>query len=279
MSEYGSLPFAEQIEFLLGKVSIPTERWADVWRSAHDRAFMVAGAYQADLLADLRQAVTRAVAQGTTLREFRREFDVIVERRGWQFRGTRGWRTRVIYETNLRTSYAAGRHAQRKAIADRRPFWRYRHNDAVSHPRPLHLAWDGLILRHDDPWWAAHEPPNGWGCKCFVETLSERDMRRLRRDGPDAAPEDGTYEWVDKVTGEIHTLPRGIDPGWDYSPGASQVQRIRDELARKRVKLEAEGAPELAQALAVYALDLPEPDAPPRVSPDAPPPIPPEGGA
>ena len=39
-----------------------------------------------------------------------------------------------------------------KAIADRRPWWRYRHSHASVNPREEHVAWNGLILRHDDPW-------------------------------------------------------------------------------------------------------------------------------
>lgn len=33
------------------------------------------------------------------------------------------------------------------------------------------------------------------------------------------APKTEKYEWVDKATGEVHKIPRGIDPGWDYNPG------------------------------------------------------------
>lgn len=57
--------------------------------------------------------------------------------------------------------------------------WRYRHNDTVTHPRRLHKSWDGLVLRHDDPWWRSHWPPNGWGCRCRIETLADRDLERL----------------------------------------------------------------------------------------------------
>ena len=37
---------------------------------------------------------------------FREDFDAIVARLGWDYNGGRDWRTRVIYETNLNTSYA-----------------------------------------------------------------------------------------------------------------------------------------------------------------------------
>ncbi|MFV9492170.1 hypothetical protein ACNUI5_09110 [Pseudomonas aeruginosa] len=51
----------------------------------------------------------KAIADGTTLEEFRRDFDRIVAKYGWSYRGGRNWRSRVIYETNMRGSYMAGR--------------------------------------------------------------------------------------------------------------------------------------------------------------------------
>jgi hypothetical protein len=59
---YGSLPFKEQIAFFLAKTPVPTERWNDLQRDAHDSQFMVAGAMKADLLADLKAAMAKAGA-------------------------------------------------------------------------------------------------------------------------------------------------------------------------------------------------------------------------
>lgn len=245
LAAYGSLPFAEQIAFFKAKVALPSARWTDLWQAAHDRAFVVAGATKMDLLADLRAAVLQGVAAGGTLAEFRRDFEALVDKHGWTgwtgegSEAGRAWRTRVIYATNLRTSYAAGRYAQAQALADRRPYWRYHHNDTVTHPRPLHKSWDGLVLRHDDPWWRSHWPPNGWGCRCRIETLADRDLKRLGKDGPDRAPDDGTYDWVDQRTKRVYRdIPQGIDPGWDYAPGATwhpDLDKYPYELARELV--------------------------------------------
>ncbi len=110
-----------------------------------------------------------------------------------------------------------------------RPYWEYRHGDSAV-PRPEHLAWDGLILPADDPWWQTHYPPNGWGCKCKVFALSARDLKRMGKSGPDTAPDNGTYQWTDKKTGETHTVPKGIDPGWDYNVGeAAWGRRLADD--------------------------------------------------
>ncbi len=226
---HAALPFQEQIDFFRSKVNLPTEDWTDIWQEQHERAFVVAGAARMDLLEDLRGAVDRSIAGGATLEEFRRDFAAIAKKHQWPYRGGEGWRTETIYGTNLRTSYAAGRYRQMKAIAERRPYWRYRHSHASEKPRQDHLQWDGRILRHDDPWWNTHYPPNGWGCKCYVEALNERELKRLRGDeGPDEAPE---IEMRKVTVGKRGPVPRavevpeGIDPGWAYAPGAPRAPR------------------------------------------------------
>lgn len=222
---YGSLPFREQIAFFRAKRGVLTESYLDVFGAEHDISFMVAGANRADLLADLRAAIDRVIADGATLEDFRREFDGIVARYGWDYTGGRNWRTRVIYETNLRQSYNAGRWQQLQALKRVRPYWRYRHSDAVEHPRPIHQGWDGLVLDADDPWFHTHFPANGYGCQCYVEALNARDLRRLGKSGPDRAP---AVEWHEVTIGQrspggprqVRT-PVGIDPGFGYAPGQS----------------------------------------------------------
>jgi hypothetical protein len=224
---YGSLPFKEQIAFFRGKQNVLTDAWTDVWEAEHDHAFMVAGANRIDLLADLRGAVDRAIADGTGLEAFRRDFDQIVAKHGWAYNGGRNWRTRVIFETNMRTSYAAGRYAQLQALKSVRPFWRYRHSDAVAHPRPMHLAWNNLVLHADDPWWHTHYPPNGWGCQCTVEALNARDLKRMGKDGPDTAPAIDMQQLVVGKNGphpRVVETPAGVDPGFGYAPGRSAFE-------------------------------------------------------
>ncbi len=237
--EYGSLPFAEALAFFRAKLNLPTEKWDDLMGAAHDRAFVVAGAMQADLLADLKAAVDKAIDEGTTIETFRKDFRQIVAQRGWTGwtgQGTKAgeaWRTRVIYDTNLFASYSSGRLQQMQAVAKSRPYWRYRHSPASTDPRKEHLAWDGLILKHDDPFWAAHTPPNGFGCKCFIETLAERDMKK---EGLEITPEGKIpFNGKDPKTG----LPQGVGKGWDYQPGANRTTPLYDLIARKLPNLPA----------------------------------------
>ena len=217
-----SLPPAEAIRYFAGKLNIATRRWDDVWKAAHSRAFMVAGVQADDLLAGVRAAVAKAISQGTTLAEFRADLAPMLQRLGWDAKGPGyvGWRTRLVYETNLRSAYAAGQYEQETDpdVLPLVPIWRYRHSGARD-PRPEHRAWDGLTLRHDDPWWRTHYPPNGWGCGCWVEPMTE--AQAARSGGVGEAPRIVTRPWTDPASGRQADVPIGIDPGWDYNIGAS----------------------------------------------------------
>ena len=219
------LPFQQAVDFFRQKVPQHTQHWTDVWRTAHSRSFMVAGAASGSLLGDFQGAIGKALADGTTLHEFRKDFDTIVARHGWAHNGSAAWRSRVIYETNLATAFSAGQYAQQTepATLEAFPFWQYVHSGA-RHPRLQHLAWNGLTLRADDAFWETHYPPNGWKCGCRVRPISERGLGRMGKTGPDKAPPLETRPWRNPQTGEVHQVPVGIDPGFDYNPGKSWKQ-------------------------------------------------------
>ncbi len=227
-------PFTEQVAFFRQKINMPTERYDDAIKSAHDRAFVVAGAMKADLISDFRQAIDRAIEEGQSIGWFRKEFERITQKHGWlDYTGSetqkgRAWRTRVIYRTNIASTYAAGRYQQLKDpdLLKSRPYWKYVHNDTVEHPRPLHVSWSGLVLRHDDPWWDTHYPPNGWGCRCRVVAVTADEYHG-------AKPNDvGVYTHVDSA-GNKHVIPKGIDFGWDYAPGQSNAPLLRSVIAKQ----------------------------------------------
>jgi len=252
MASYGSLPFREQIDFFRRKTNVPTAAWTDIWQAEHDHAFVVAGVTRMDMLADFREAIDKAISQGTSLAEFRRDFDAIVAKYGWDYNGGRNWRSRVIYETNLRASYAAGRYAQLQSIKSVRPFWQYVHSDAVAHPRPMHLAWNGLVLDADDPWWQTHYPPNGWGCQCSVRALARRDLKKYGKSGPDEAPpvEMGLVTVGTRgPSPQIVETPAGVDPGFGYAPGRSAFEQLAQRALDKTAALPALEAADAAQEM------------------------------
>jgi SPP1 gp7 family putative phage head morphogenesis protein len=230
--ELAALPPAEAVEHFRAKGFRIGFAWQDVWQDEHAHAFTVAKAMEEDLLADIRDAVDRAMAEGVPYRDFAAELEPTLRERGWwgrqpvldpetgrivraQLGSPR--RLRIIFDTNLRTSYAAGRWERIERVAASRPFLRY---VAVldSRTRREHRAWHGTILPVDHDFWKTHYPPNGWRCRCIVQQLSEADLRR-RGLAPSADPAVGMRRWRNPRTGAEIDVPVGIDPGFAYNVG------------------------------------------------------------
>jgi hypothetical protein len=51
----------------------------------HAAAFSIAGAQKQALLADFFEAIKKALEDGTTLQDFRQDFDRIVATHGWSY--------------------------------------------------------------------------------------------------------------------------------------------------------------------------------------------------
>ena len=111
--------------------------------------------------------------------------------------------------------YGAARYKRQREVTGAFPFWRYL---AVVDPstRESHRGLHEKVFRADDPIWNVIYPPNGPGCRCRVQTLT--DAQVLRRginvlvsafveDGIRAGWQDGEEEHV--------FVP---DPGWGFDP-------------------------------------------------------------
>lgn len=218
----------------------------DVWKEEHAHAFTVAKATQVDVLESIRGAVDSAIAEGKTLRDFQNELTPTLQNLGWwgkqevvdpvtgetvlaQLGSPR--RLKTIYRQNLRNAQAAGQDDCIERTKKALPYVRYRIGPSENH-RPEHVAWDGLVLEVDDPWWNTHTPPNGWGCKCWKQQLSRFAANKLG--GPVKAPKIERVAWTNPRTGKTELVPKGITPGFDFNPGkarsAKQMEWFNDSL-------------------------------------------------
>lgn len=241
-----NLPPDAALAFFRDKGLTASFAWQDIVDAEHDLAFTVAKMLDMDLLADVRDAVDAAIAEGKQLREFADELEPLLREKGWWGRrevtdpdtgdvveaelGSRR-RLRTIFHTNIQTAYAAGHWSRIEDHKAEAPYLMY---DAVrdSRTRPQHAAWDGTVLPVDDPFWATHYPPNGWNCRCTVIQL---DRAQLDEAGLEVSerPQEAERRWENPRTGEVRRIPAGIDPGWAYHPGRSRAGRIREILAEK----------------------------------------------
>lgn len=225
----------------------PTFNWHDVWQAEHASKFMVAGVAQSDVLQLFQDALREPLAKGLSLAAFADRLRPALQAKGWwgdveitdpstgELRTTRfdAARLRLIYDTNLRQSYAAGRWARIERGKARQPLVMYRtmRDERV---RASHAAWDGLVLPVDHPFWHAHYPPNGWRCRCTAYALSEADLQRRLARGErlrTEAPPEVEVAYRDPRTGQTAHAPLGVDPAFAYNPGrvglaqAAELQR------------------------------------------------------
>ena len=170
-------------------------------------------------------------------------------------------RLETIFRTNMFNAYAAGRYRQLKEDADIYPYWRYvtAKDSAV---RPAHRALEGKVFKADDPFWATHYPPNGFNCRCIVETVDEYDLEMQ-----DLKVQEGGNTYFDEESGQtVYRDAEGkeypCDKGWDYNVGEDPTgqktlaskkfppeltKAIREDLKAEAERLKAE-AEELEKA-------------------------------
>jgi hypothetical protein len=239
-------PPKEAIDFFRSKGWKVGFDFQDVWEQEHAFAFTAAKVMTVDVLETLRGAVAQALAEGRTFQDFKKDLQPELERLGWwgkkelpdpttgelknaQLGSPR--RLKVIYQTNMRSARSAGKWERIQRTKKLLPYLRYSLGPAEKH-RPEHVAWEGLELLADDPWWETHMPPNGWGCKCWVQQLTKEQVDSTG--GPEEAPADEMQEWTNPRTGATEQIPKGITPGFNFNPGQvrqeKQLDRFKEQL-------------------------------------------------
>lgn len=231
--------------------------YRDVWAEEHDYAFTAAKVMRTDVLEALQEHLDKSLAEGLPFADFVKSVRPELESKGW-------WgehevtdpvtgrvavvkpprRLALIYDTNMRMARAAGQYSRIQAEKAFRPYLLYTIGPSANH-REEHVAWHGLLLPADDPFWTYAFPPNGYGCKCGVRSVSKREYSELKKEGvvegePEPvlddnglptghvvekrvpvilkAPSVPLVPWTNKRTGQTILVREGIDPGFDRVP-------------------------------------------------------------
>ena len=230
---FGVLPKAA-LRFLRGKGLKTSDHWTDVWREEHAVAFTAARMTRLSLVQETHRELVKALESGETMETFRSRLQPFLERRGWKrdiakAPGGGDIPTRLdrIYRANMRTARGAGQWDRIQRTKKLLPYLIYELGPSRDH-RPEHEAWAGTCLPVDHPFWRRAMPPNGWGCKCRVRQVTRAERERLVKAGKvtTEAPALPTREWANPATGEVHQVPRGIDPGWDTNPGFERARGV-----------------------------------------------------
>lgn len=220
--EVANLRFEEAISFLRRRLELPADRWGELVQQI-DRAATDRSAGMSDgLVRDILGRALKSIEDGSGFNDFLNGWDEAIKRHGWsggdEFENA--WRARLTFRLMTSQAYAAGRWQQIQRVKRVRPYLRYVHVDpelTQAGSRHEHAAWHGIILPVDHEWWVTHYPPNGFFCRCYVRSLSERDLQRYGWSVSEAAPPSATV--IKFVRGQPVETPVGIDPGFAYNVG------------------------------------------------------------
>ena len=217
MGENGALPgstagaavevrFSEAIEYLRRRLSIGSEEWLKLLAGEGAISSAIADDTVRSVTADLAQAVLDAIENGGTLESFRADYARIVEAHGWTYKGDPQWHSQLIFRLDTGNAFAAGRWEQAQRLEAARPGTIYGRliTAGDSRVRHTHAEMQGIIRPLGDAYWSTHWPPNGFNCRCHVQIVTTRDMKRY---GWSVTPDD---DW------RLQVPP---DPGWAYNPG------------------------------------------------------------
>lgn len=221
----------------------PTVRWSEMMHENHAVAFTVAKIAKLDLLRSMQTSIGDVIRNGGTFEEWKSGIMPELQKAGWwgavsnrELTGTddtiivNNRRLRTIYNTNVRMSMASGHWQRIQRQKDVMPYLRYLPSSS-EHKRPLHMSWYGILLPVDHPFWQTHFPPNGWGCKCHFEQVTERRMKRMGWTvTPDSDLPRAAREFFPAAGGSI-MVPDGIDPGFSYNPGTAHLRAIAAKAA------------------------------------------------
>lgn len=246
----------QAIEYFKAKGFRITWNWHEMLESAHAKAFTVAKVMRADILQDIHGELTKALEQGQTFAEWKKNLTPRLKAKGWwgevvneatgEVANVGPHRLRTIYKTNIQTAYMAGHYQQMMENAADRPWGMY---VAVmdKRTRPAHSALNGLTFRLDDPFWDTHWPQNGFECRCDVRALTDARLEEKIKAGeaakrstvgPDAnatlTPVEKPLDREGKRMATVTSMKtRGLngekiamapDAGWSYNPGKAEHQ-------------------------------------------------------
>jgi SPP1 gp7 family putative phage head morphogenesis protein len=227
MAETDQVPRpVEAMEYLSRKANVKTESWDDLKWGEHSHAFTVAHSMEGAVADKMHELLNKAMANGESYGSFRKNALTMMKEENWY--GGAGhtkdekayisWRLRVIYDTNMKTAFEAGRYRQQMRHAEMRPIWEYVSKLVGKNRRDDHIALHGKAFRFDDPFWKENYPPNGWGCECSVITLSESGAER---EGVEVLKSDSNGNppaMVDR-NGNAVDWKNFAPKEWKYNPG------------------------------------------------------------
>lgn len=241
------LPPEKAVEYIKNKGFKITNDWREMWEEAHTQAFTISKMTDAQLLKDSKTIIDTAISEGWSSSKAERELTNLYKKKGWWGKAIQidkdgnekevqlgsARRVKTIFRTNMQTAYSAQRYLQSLEDVDFAPYWQYK---AIldNRTRREHRALNDKVFRYDDEFWDKFYPPNGFGCRCFVKSLSEQQLKskglkvekstnklttqkvNVNADTSNGSKEISAYRSQDNAGNVVTTK---TDAGWNYNVG------------------------------------------------------------
>lgn len=217
-----AVKFSEAIEFLRRRLKIDSAEWSRMLAEEGVVSSAIADNTVRSMVESFIAAIEDVVANGGTLESFRKDYQRIVDAAGWQPSGPAGWHSQLVFRLHTGSAYAAGRWDQAQRLRQTNPsvqLYGRLITAGDNRVRHTHREMQGIIRPIDDPYWLTHWPPNGFNCRCHVQVITDRDLRR--------------YRWKVTPDGDP-SLKVPPDPGWGFNPGIVGARLAQLQQARQR---------------------------------------------
>ncbi len=173
-----NVPFEQAIRDLVQRRPVLAIGWQAAQEAYAQGSFALARAASQQVSARVQKQVASALRRGATQQEAEQAILRALRTGGEGFGFTRAY-AETVFRTVVSTSYAAGRHqqAQDPDVRQRVLGWRY---NAILDPdvRDNHRHNDNLVAHFDDPIWNTHSPPQGYNCRCALEMVPAREIKK-----------------------------------------------------------------------------------------------------
>lgn len=157
-------------------------------------AFTISNIERVSEINDVLTSMNKAIADGVPFEQWRDT--VKVE----SFSNLAKFRQETVFRTHSQTAYNQGIYEVYRDDPELFPFLLYQ---AIldDRTRPNHAANDGILRPADDDFWRTNLPPIGFGCRCFVLNVTDRQKEK-------------NYELTPKAKTQSDSVKP--DYGWSY---------------------------------------------------------------
>jgi len=163
-------------------VQIPKD-WNNLHAVMKSKSTDMADKFKLDILQKVNDEIKDSIKTGKSFQQFKKDLKPNMEK--WGFWGKKAdrvegmeqwfapWRLKLIYTTQVSEARSAGRYKRQWATRKTLPVWVYK-SALTARTRDNHRIMHGTAFPANHPIWDQIYPPNGYNCKCWIDTMSTR---------------------------------------------------------------------------------------------------------